>query len=267
MIFVMRCRQSIACCSALGLLVAAGLGWGGLRAAQAAPSSGHGVAVPAYFDPPGRGWSDLEHDDPPVRLVVMNPDSGPGGSRQSSYVSAVRAAQADGVVVVGYVDTRFAQAPMSEVQAQVDDYYRWYAVNGIFFDDASTACSKEPYYAALNGYVKSEGGVQTTILNPGTATNRCYTAAADILVTFEGSYSQYLRGYSAPAWAAQYPPSRFWQIVYDAPTVGALDRTVALSRERGAGWVYVTRGRLPNPYGALPGARYWSEELAAVADG
>lgn len=251
----------------LAFAVAAVVTLGGQWSAHAAVSRWQSVAVPAYFDPPNADWTELEHDDPPVHLIVINPDSGPGPARQGSYSSAIRAAQAAGITVIGYVDTSFARRPLSAVEAQVDEYHSWYGVNGIFFDDASTACSREPYYAALDSYVKAEGGTQTTILNPGTATNRCYASAADILVTFEGSYSQYVHSYSAPAWAAQYPPSRFWQIVYAAPTVVALDRAVALGRQRRAGYIYVTRERLSNPYAALPGSRYWSEELADVAGG
>jgi hypothetical protein len=236
---------------------------GSARAAAAATQS---VAVPAYFDP-GRDWNELERENPPVALVVMNPDSGPGSASQASYVRAVAAAQAAGISVVGYVDTRFARRPLGSVEAQVDDYYRWYSVNGIFFDDASTSCSNEPYYAALNAYVKARGGSQATILNPGTWTNRCYTAAADILLTFEGSYRQYLHSYSAPAWVAQYPPTRFWQIVYAAPSVGAMRRAVGLSRRRGVGFLYVTPERLPNPYGGLPGGGYWRAELSELAAG
>jgi hypothetical protein len=249
------------------LLVVASLALADGGGAPAATTLQQSVAVPAYFDPPSAGWSELEHDDPPVTLVVMNPNSGPGSMRQAAYVSAVRAAQAAGITVVGYVDTRFAHAPLSAVEAQVDDYHSWYAVNGIFFDDASTSCAKEPYYATLDGYVDALGGAETTILNPGTATSRCYASAADILVTFEGSYSQYLHSYSEPAWVAQYPPSRFWQIIYDAPTAAALNHAVTLSRGRRVGYLYVTRERLPNPYGSLPRVRYWGEELADVGAG
>jgi hypothetical protein len=216
--------------------------------------------VPAYFDP-GSGWIRLEHSTPAVRLVVMNPDSGPGGSLDPGYVSAVRAAQAAGITVVGYVYTDYGARSLDVVESDVAAYYRWYGVNGIFFDEASDSCSKEPYYATLDAYVHAEGAAQTTILNPGTATGQCYLAAADILLTFEGSYHQYVHSYSAPAWVARYPSSRFWHVIYDAPNAKALARTVKLGRQRGAGLVYVTSQRLPNPYGELPALVYWHDEL------
>jgi hypothetical protein len=236
------------------------------RDVRAASPSGQSVAVPAYFDP-GPGWSALERADPPVTLVVMNPDNGPGAAAQADYLAAVRRAQAAGITVVGYVYTGYAHRPLAAVQADIDDYYRWYGVDGIFFDEASTDCADEPYYATLRAYVASEGGAAMTILNPGTATSQCYLAAADILLTFEGSYRQYRRDYSAPAWVAQYPPDRFWQIVYGAGSTVELRRALALSRERGVGYLYVTPERLPNPYGSLPARAYWHAELDGVRAG
>jgi hypothetical protein len=248
------------------LLAAVLLVGAAVTVARAAPGSPtQSVAVPAYFDPPSSGWSALEHDDPPVRLIVVNPESGPGSAPRPSYLAAVRAAQAEGVTIVGYVDTGFARRPLSALEAQIDEYYSWYGVNGIFFDDASTACAQEPYYAALGSYVKAKGASEMTILNPGTWTNSCYANAADILLTFEGSYHQYVHSYFAPSWVTGYPPSRFWQIVYATPTISEMRRAVGLSRGRGVGFVFVTSAREPNPYGALPADRYWCAELARVA--
>jgi len=247
-------------------LAGVALAWGEGGPARGTVTAGQAVAVPAYFDP-GPGWARLDRADPTGGLVVMNPDNGPGAARQADYVAAVRAAEAAGITVVGYVYTSYGRRSPGAVEADVDAYYRWYGVDGIFFDEASTACADEPYYATLRGYVQAEGGTAMTILNPGTATSQCYMAAADVLLTFEGSYRQYVRSYSAPAWVAQYPPDRFWQIVYGAGSAVELARAVALSRERGAGYLYVTPERLPNPYRGLPRAGYWKDELVAVGAG
>jgi hypothetical protein len=248
----------------IGLCVTMALVWGRQPPAIAAAGSSQSIAVPAYFSP-GSEWTKIDHADPPVRLVVMNPDNGPGSSRNPGIARTVRAAQSVGITVVGYVFTRYAQRPLTAVEADVDAYYRWYHVNGIFFDQATTGCAEEPYYAALNQYVKGMGGVARTILNPGTQTNQCYVRAADILVTFEGSDGEYLRSYSAPAWVARYAPTHFWHVIYATPTDSALARVIQLSQRRRAGFVYVTRARLPNPYGRLPRAAYWTAELDDVA--
>jgi hypothetical protein len=246
-----------------GLCVTVALAWDRQPPASAAAVSPQSMAVPAYFSP-GSEWTRIDHADPPVRLAVMNPDNGPGSSMDPGFARAVRAAESARITVVGYVDTDYAQRPLSAVEADVDAYYRWYRVNGIFFDQATTVCADEPYYAALNQYVKGKGGVARTILNPGTQTNQCYVHAADILVTFEGSDSEYLRSYSAPAWVARYSPAHFWHVIYATASVSALARVIQLSQLRRAGFVYVTRAGLPNPYGGLPGAAYWTAELADV---
>jgi hypothetical protein len=247
-----------------GLCVTMALAWNHQPPASAATASSQSMAVPAYFSP-GSEWTEIDHADPPVRLAVMNPQNGPGSSRDPGFARAVRAAQSAGVTVVGYVYTDYARRPLSAVEADVDAYYRWYRVNGIFFDQATTDCADEPYYAALNRYVKGMGGVARTILNPGTQTNQCYVQAADILVTFEGSDSEYLRSYSAPAWVARYSPTHFWHVVYATSTAAALARVIQLSQQRRAGFVYVTGAGLPNPYGGLPSDAYWTAELADVA--
>lgn len=240
------------------------LAWEGQPSARAAAASAQSIAVPAYFSP-GSDWTRMDRANPPVRLAVVDPDNGPGPSRDPRYAAAVRAAQSAGITVVGYVFTAFAHRPLAAVEADVDAYYRWYGVNGVLFDQATTACASEPYYAVLNRYVKARGGVARTILNPGTQTNRCYAHAADILVTFEGSDREYLRSHPVPAWVAGYPPSHFWNIIYATSSATALARTIELSQRRRVGYVYVTGAGLPNPYGRLPGGAYWGDELADVA--
>jgi len=222
------------------------------------------MAVPAYFAP-GPFWKQMDGADRVVKLAVMDPANGPGGSRDPRYARAVRAAKSAGITVVGYVFTDFAHRPLAAVESNIDAYYRWYAVDGVFFDQASTNCANEPYYATLNRYVKGEGGVARTILNPGGETNQCYVHAADILLTFEGSESVYLHSYSAAAWTVRYPASRFWQVIYATPTVSAAARVVQLSQRRRAGFVYVPRAELPNQYDGLPSGAYWADELADIA--
>lgn len=222
------------------------------------------LAVPAYFSP-GRYWKQMDGSHPPLQLAVMNPSSGPGSSFLPAYLKAVRAAQAAGILVLGYVDTDYGKRSAAAVKADVDAYYRWYRVDGIFFDRASTDCAREKYYAEIDRFVKDKGGPAQTILNPGTQTNQCYQRAADVLLTFEGSASTYLRSYSAPKWVSHYPASRFWHVVYATPNTSALAQVVRLSKKRHAGFLYVTPRTLPNPYDGLPTGVYWSDEKADIA--
>lgn len=226
-------------------------------------ASAQSMAVPAYFYP-GPYWTQMDQAGSALRIAVMNPNSGPGSAPDPNYVSAVHAAQAAGITVVGYVYTDWGARSLSAVEADVNAYYSRYGVNGIFFDQASTNCAYSSYYATLNAFVKAKGGTARTILNPGTQTSQCYVSDADILLTFEGSDSQYVSSYSAPRWVTSYSSSHFWHIIYGTPTASAVAQAVQLSKQRGAGYVYVTPDTLPNPYDTLPTAGYWSSELADI---
>ncbi len=216
------------------------------------------IAVPNYIYPP---WTQMDAGAPVVSLSVMNPNSGPGSTVDQNYVSAVKTAQAAGIAVIGYVSTDYAERSLSAVEADINAYYNWYGVNGIFLDGASTSCSQESYYATLHTFIKAKGG--RVVINPGEQTNSCYTATADTIVNFEGSYRQYARGYSAPSWVATAPASKFWQIIYSTPA-SSLSNAMALTKARNAGYVYVTSYGLPNPYGALPSSSYWLSELTDI---
>jgi Spherulation-specific family 4 len=229
--------------------------------AQAADAQN--VAVAAYFYP-GPYWTQMNQAGAGA-IAVMNPNSGPGSGPDSNYVSAVQSAEAAGVTVVGYVYTNYATRSLGTVESEVDNYYHWYPVQGIFFDEASINCADEPYYAQLNSYVKAKGGIARTILNPGTATSQCYVPAADTLLTWEGTYSDYVNSYSAPSWVTGYPASHFWHIVFSTPSTSSLANAVQLSQSRNAGYVFVTSAGLPNPYSQLPS--YWSTELSDIAGG
>ena len=108
------------------------------------------------------------------------------------------------------------------------------------------------------------------MLNPGTNVPQCYENAADVIVTFEGSYQSYIDDPAAPnpytplTWTPT-DPMKIWHIVYGAPDTASMEQAVALSKTRDAGYVYVTDDVLANPYDTLPPADYWAAELASTA--
>ena len=222
-------------------------------------AQGQGIAVPSYFYP-GALWTQLADGAPTASLAIINPNSGPGVSSDPNYVTATNSTRAAGVRVIGYVYTSYSARSAAAVQADIDQYYNWYAVDGIFLDEVDTACVNEPYYAALNTYIKSKGGLGLTVLNPGTFPSECYMAAGDIICTYEDAYSSY-GSLSSPAWVTNYLPCRFWHIIYNV-TSGNVSSVIALARSRNAGYVYVTDDTGANPYDTLPS--YWNAELNAA---
>jgi len=222
------------------------------------------IAIPSYFYP-GSQWERLVSAATAVGLAIINPNSGPGDSCCDDYAAQVARAKAAGVEVIGYVSTRYGERGASEVSTEARNYFGWYDLDGIFLDEASSDVAKIPYYSHLFSQIKQWKKQSLVVLNPGTNTDERYLAVADILVNFEGSYRAYVDSYEAPALTKSYDPSRFWHLVHGVPSRRAMRRAVVLSKERGAGWIYVTPRKMPNPWDILPDDLYWREEIAAVA--
>jgi hypothetical protein len=220
------------------------------------------LGIPSYFTAPSL-WSQLSQAAPTVGIAIVNPSSGPGFSVDSNLASSVAAARRAGVTVLGFVDTAGGSRSTFTVQGDVDRYFQWYDVNGIFFNNASRDCAREPYHEALFQYVKSASSSAVVVLNPGTTTPECFVAAADILVTYNDVFALY-DSYQPLGWESAYPSSRFWHLVY-ATASQDMPAAVDLSKQRGAGWIYVTPDDLPNPWDSLPPDAYWNAELAAAA--
>jgi hypothetical protein len=241
------------------------------------------------------GWAQLIGSRPGrVGIVVANVDSGPGSQPVPAWASVIGKVRATGTKVLGYVDTGYLGgsitgspgglptragsyglgAWITQAEADVNTWYRFYGslVDGIFFDQGADACGPTPSsdlyaheYGVLTRYVKETHPGAVTVLNPGTAVPQCYQNSADVLVTFEGDYADYLGKSGTPAnayrplhWTPA-DPGRIWNIVYGVATPSQMDRAVALSKNRGAGYIYVTNGVQANPYDTLP-SLYWAAE-------
>ncbi len=253
--------------------------------AAATPAVQH-VAVPAYFYPggsPGAGfWTQLDQGSSAVGIAIANPNSGPGAGFDQGYANAIQAAASSGHKVIGYVDTGYfgttgrttrggqtsASAWTAQVESDVSSWYSWYGsygLAGIFFDDALGDCGSGNahvnLYSAVNTYTKQNHSGALTVDNPGSAAEQCYSSAADILVMFEGSYASYT-GWTPPAWELAGNPNQFWHLVYATPNQTDMENAMSLSRQRNAGYVYVTPDDLPNPWDTLPTGSYWTDELS-----
>ncbi len=258
---------------------------------QANPDTVAGVqhlAVPAYFSPSNSGWTQIDQAGPGVGIAVANPSNGPGGAADSAYASAVHAATGAGVKVLGYVDTGYfgttgrttrggqtsTAAWTAQINTDVANWYAWYGSSGlagIFFDDALGDCgtgnAHVNLYTGINSALKQAHPGAFSVDNPGSPAQSCYASAADVLLMFENTYSAYT-SWTPPAWEQDYAdPGKFWHLVYDTPAQSDMDHAVALSKQRNAGYVYVTPDDLPNPWDTLPTGAYWSDELAKTSAG
>jgi len=236
------------------------------------------IAVPAYFYPsqPSSQWNTAVSDAPlpegRSRILIMNPNSGPGGSRNPDYVKAVSRVHAAGAgfLVYGYVHTSYGKRSLAKVEAEINKYYSWYKVDGIFVDETASAASLvSSYYQPLADFITSKRDGAGVMLNPGVYPDEAYVNISvpsdSILVVnvFEDSYANYPTA-TVPSWAFDYPSIRFSHLVYSA-TAAQMRKAVSLSTRRNAGWVFVTDLGLPNPWQALPS--YWRSLTKRVASG
>jgi len=253
-------------CSALILallLVVPGISF--RPAAAAATSSGVQIDVPMYSSS-AAPWGSVVTASPTTGMVVLNPSDGPGAAPDPVYQALVMSSQLRGVSVVGYVPTTWANGSVSLTEAElwVDEYYSWYGVDGIMFDQVNDTCAPGPlsYYTSLYHYVKQLPGADTVVLNPGTRVGECYASISDVLVTFEDTYANFL-SYETPSWVNGYPGSHFLNIVLDTPA-SEMETAINLAVSRNADQVYVTDmgGNGTDPYSSLP--TYFDLEVSYV---
>jgi hypothetical protein len=235
--------------------------------------------VPAYFYPSylGSPWDDLTTAAASIPIeAIMNPDSGPGSQPNSDYQAAVGKLQAAGGKVIGYVPTFYGARPQTCVLADVQSYITWYNVDGIFLDQMGNQVGTLDYVALYNA-IKALGNLHV-VGNPGSPFDPAQSllAAADTLNIFEGpltnsdpdgpSFALYpKRGpYTGlPLWFESASPSQIANIVYDATTGCQAGYALLKALRFNAGYVFITDGVLPNPYGGLPA--YWTQEVEAIA--
>ena len=251
------------------------------------------IAIPAYFTP-GAYWSQLDTSTPYVGIAVANVYNGPDYQVNSSYSSAIQAAQSAGIKVLGYVNTGYfgttgqttrlgaadTTSWLSQIELDVDTWYNFYGASGltgIFFDQAQNACgSANAYanlYAQIYAYVKQNYPGALVIANPGTAVPQCYENTADVLLTFEGSYLCYIQDPSCPQGDAYQAlswnpvdPRKLWHIIYGT-TAAQLQSAAAQSRTLGVGYIDITSYGLSNPYDVLPTGSYWTALESATLPG
>lgn len=245
---------------------------GGSGPAVAEPVTGDAVqrlAVPSYFYPtyfnPSGFWQQMQAAAPYAEICVINPSSGPGISSNSDYVTQTRQAQAAGMKVLGYVHTEYTVVTAAAIEAQIDDYYNWYGVDGVFVDETSNLLVNQGYYQGLYSYVKAKlTGARLVVINPGTIPDESYMAACDICCNCETDMGSY-RVRAAANWEINYPASRFWHIIYATLSTAQRDEVLALSRQYRAGYVYITNDTDPNPYDTLAPAPYWAGLVSQIA--
>jgi hypothetical protein len=209
------------------------------------------LVVPMYFHPAAApaDWARLAAEADQIRLVILNPASGPGDGPDPDYLAALVPLREAGVQVAAYVDTNYGARPRAAILDELRRYVDWYAVTGVFFDRVSAHAADLRHYALLSRRARKLGA-QTVVFNHGVHPQESYARHADILGTFEGPWNVYLEQ-AVPRWTRSWPAERFYHVVYSVPPQNFADAFVLAARRR-SGCVYVTDLGGGNPYSRLP---------------
>lgn len=218
------------------------------------------VGVPAYGYPAsGIMWNQLAESEPGT-VVILNPASGPGRAVDPVYVEAIAPLRARGIEIYAYVDTAYGRRPVAEILAEVATYVSWYSPSGVFLDQTPSDRDLTDYVVGLADAI--HGRDLTVAINPGQPDiDRRLLDSVDHIVNFEGSLEDYRR-VSFPSWVHDATGAGFWHLVYGVDRAADVDPLVGLAGENRAEMIFVTDGRLPNPWDHLP--PYWTEQHRLV---
>ncbi|KAG9511885.1 hypothetical protein KCV07_g9846, partial [Aureobasidium melanogenum] len=163
------------------------------------------IALPLYVYPSDGSWQplyDALNAFPEVVFdVIINPNSGPGGSPpDSNYVANISALNTyENVNMFGYVHTSYGSRLFSDIAVDIDTYESWsafethnIALGGIFVDE--TPASVDCFDYVNDIYIKikttmSRGNLVWT--NPGVPVDPSYYSIADIVNAYENSFDQW----------------------------------------------------------------------------
>ena len=233
---------------------------------------GQKFAMPTYFNDSTQ-WAALTAIGPQFTMAVLNPNSGPGLSKDDTIAAQVLAAQSQGIKVIGYVSTNYhgdgIHAPIHSVSDAANKYLTWYGVDGIFFDEAVHECSETTYLAGYVQNLKSIKPSALAVLNPGRNSGECLLSpvgagavpgavGADLIVNFEGSAATY-ETWQPSFWTRNHPASKFWHIVYATPE-SDITRVVSLSQTRQGGTLFsssLSPSSLPDVFASIPPPTYF----------
>ncbi len=242
--------------------------WTSVNAASSSPdtTSQVGVVIPLYTYPTDNSWAALiqaKENFPSVPVIaIINPDSGPGNSKDENFVTGIADLENAGITVLGYVATGYgtsSYSSLSNIEGQVQDYKSWYPdIQGILFDEMSSSANQQNYYQTVENYVSSLG-MNFTAGNPGTTVDNGLIGIFNLLCIYENpglpavsNINQYYSSYGNDGFA------------YVAYGVSSLPSQATMqSLDTYVSYIYITNMGGSNPYNGLPS--YFTAEMAALA--
>src|SRR2546427_1806543 len=229
----------------------------------AALSGVSGFKSSLYLNPGTNGinWQPLitakqAHSRVPI-IAMINPNSGPGTSYDSNFNAGINNLRAAGIIVLGYIGTKYCAMTLSTAEGQIDTYHRFYKLDGFLFDEMKNTSGWESYYSTLTNYAKSTYGDTLIIGNPGTSTIQSYVGTVDNIIIYESQGLPSISTLQSRTFGLQ--KSGF---CFDAYGIGNLDPNYVAQASQYLGCMQITDDSGSNPYDTLP--TYLSSEIAAL---
>lgn len=154
------------------------------------------MVIPFYVYPTGTAWDDLQAQANTLgdhMVVIANPASGPGGSKDAAYETQINALRAKKAKVIGYVALSFGAKTDAVIKKEITDWDSLYNIDGIFFDEAhfTNAALYSKYathFQAVQTNTKSTAQ-QLVVFNPGVipASNTAWNGHDGLICTFEAA--------------------------------------------------------------------------------
>jgi Spherulation-specific family 4 len=225
---------------------------------------------PNHYQPRNYGWKQLGIAKDRVRIsAIVNPQNGPGkGPPNADYQVGLRDLRANGVQILGYVATNYGRKSIAAVQAEIETYHQYYAVQGIFLDEAASGRDQLAYYRSIYEAIKAKNSHYLVVTNQGTQTVLDYITkpAADVVVICENTSTAWT-DYKPDQYLSQYPADRFAALIHSAPDIATMKQQVDRAIARNIGYIYVTDDSLAapdqNPWDSLPS--YWQAQVDYIA--
>lgn len=220
----------------------------GSSCAQETAQTKTGILFPFYLYPTQATIQPLlnakkQYPNVPIR-AILNPNSGPGASKNKDYANAVSQLKKAGISVLGYVSTNYGKRKQSLVNKEIENWQSWYRPDGIFLDEMSLNHS---YYSQATAFAKSLG-VKYVVGNPGTNIDLSAGQDVDTVTIFESPNLPNLSSFNA--WKKAYPADKIALLAY---RISPLPTKFITDASQTFGWIFITDdGADGNPWDAYP---------------
>lgn len=232
-------------------------------------TSQNALYVPLFIYPGTAGltqWqkvADIKKKYPALEVVACaNPSNGIFTTADPGFVKGIDLLAAVGVIVIGYVYTKYGNQAERTEQSIKDNIVNWKKVygitkvTGIFFDEMHP--NLPAYYKRLTDFAKAEG-FKVVWGNPGSAIEEPAVGCVDTILIYENKGVPTVEELDVRTFAAKkYPISNFGMIPHTVPT---LDKAWLAEARKRCKYVYVTPDVMMNPWDTLPP---WLDELAGI---